>query len=143
MPELECRCKHVLSTSELRNYGGMLGFFALFACCDLGLSDGKRNCTAGLIKETKPRHGGFTYAGSEDDRGPMHQDGGKSSSVLSRPMLLTPRSPSRRWIVTFRLHIGTRLVDAHDERRTAPPDLRLGSAFLDSLYEDAFLPLWW
>src|SRR5437016_7405419 len=40
----------------------------------------------------KPRHGGFTYAGSEDDRCPMHQDGGKSSSVLSRPMLLTPRS---------------------------------------------------
>ena len=77
MPELECRCKHVLSTSELRNYGGMLGFFALFACCDLGLSDGKRNCTAGLIKETKPRHGGFTYPGSEDDRCPMHQDGGK------------------------------------------------------------------
>src|SRR6266566_5060860 len=70
--------------------------------------------------------GGFTYPGSEDDRCPMHQDGGKSSSVLSRPMLLTPRSPSRRWIVTFRLHIGTRLVDAHDERRTTPPDLRLG-----------------
>src|SRR6266567_6397390 len=33
---------------------------------------------------------------------------GKSSSVLSKPMLLTPRSPARRWIVTFRLHIGTR-----------------------------------
>jgi hypothetical protein len=67
---------------------------------------------------------------------------GKSSSVLSRPMLLTPRSPARRWIVTFRLHIGTRLVDAHDERRTAPPDLRLVSAFLDSLSEDVLLPLW-
>ena len=35
------------------------------------------------------------------------------------------------------------LLDAHDERRTAPPDLRLVSAFLDSLYEDVFLPLWW
>src|SRR5262245_61127970 len=68
---------------------------------------------------------------------------GKSSSVLSRPMLLTPRSPARRWIVTFRLHRGTRLVDAHDERRMAPPDLRLVSAFLDSLSEDVFLPLWW
>src|SRR5712691_10980365 len=33
---------------------------------------------------------------------------GKSSSVLSRPMSLTPRSPARRWIVTFRLHVGTR-----------------------------------
>jgi len=35
------------------------------------------------------------------------------------------------------------LLDAHDERRTAPIDLRLVSAFLDSRYEDIFLPLWW
>jgi len=33
------------------------------------------------------------------------------------------------------------LLDAHDERRTAPIDLRLVSAFLDSRYEDIFLPL--
>ena len=35
------------------------------------------------------------------------------------------------------------LLDAHDERRTAPIDLRLVSAFLESRYEDIFLPLWW
>ncbi len=26
---------------------------------------------------SKPRHGGFTYPGNEDDRCPIHQDGGK------------------------------------------------------------------
>ena len=35
------------------------------------------------------------------------------------------------------------LLDAHDEKRMAPIDLRLVSAFLDSRYEDIFLPLLW
>ncbi|SRR6266567_1959376 len=30
-----------------------------------------------MVQLTKPRHGGFTYPGSEDDRCPIHQDGGK------------------------------------------------------------------
>jgi hypothetical protein len=46
---------------------------------------------------------------------------GKSSSVPSRPMSLTPRSPARRWIVTFRLHIGTRCsMHMTRERRPNP-----------------------
>jgi len=45
-----------------------------------GATDGLGKAVAIQLARTgtsKPRHGGFTYPGSEDDRCPIHKDGGK------------------------------------------------------------------
>src|SRR6266567_9472370 len=89
----------------------------------------------------KPRHGGFTYPGSEDDRCPIHQDGGKIFLCSEQTNVAHPTLARAAVDRDFPASHRDSLLDAHDERRTAPPDLRLVSAFLDSLYEDVFLPL--
>jgi len=91
----------------------------------------------------KPRHGGFTYPGSEDDRCPIHQDGGKIFFCSEQTNVAHPTLAHAAVDRYFPASPRDSLLDAHDERTTTPPDLRLVSAFLDSLSEDVFLPLWW